>query len=417
MDIPRPSDRRAKRFRRIAYGSWLFLLLGGTTLGLSHLRPAPPTVDRATIYTDTVKRGEMIREVRGIGTLVPVDIRWIAAQSSARVDKIILQSGATVKPDSVILELSDPQLQRDVLDAEYAYKAAEADLANLNAQLANNLMTQKSAAAVIESDYQQAKLQAEADRQLASQGLSANIVAEQSAIAAQQLGIREKLTQEQFSVTDDAAKAQVAAQQAHLEQQRVLYELKARQLDALHVRAGLTGVLSAVSVEIGQQVTPGTNLVRVADPTHLKATVQIPETQAKDVVIGQRASIDTHNGVVQGHVIRIDAAVVNGTVAVDVNLDGAQPAGERPDLSVDGTIQIDDLKSVLYVGRPVNGQENGTVGLFKLVDGDGEAVRTSVKLGRDSVNTIEVLQGLDVGDEVILSDMSAWDGFDRIRLR
>jgi HlyD family secretion protein len=305
MDIPRPSNTREKKMRRIAYGTSAFLLLGSVTLGVSRLRPAPPTVDRAAIYTDTVKRGEMIREVRGIGTLVAVDIRWIAAQSSARVDKIILQSGASVRPDSVILELSDPQLQRDVLDAEYAYKAAEADLANLKAQLANDLMKQKSAAAVIESDYQQAKLQAQADQQLASQGLEAKIPAEKSTVAAEQLGIREKLAQEQFTVADDAAKAQVVARQAHLEQQRVLYELKKSQLDALHVRGGLTGVLSAVSVEIGQQVTPGTNLVRVADPTHLKATVQIPETQAKDVVIGQKASVDTHNGVAEGHVIRM----------------------------------------------------------------------------------------------------------------
>ncbi len=403
--------------RRIAYGTSAFLLLGGATLGVSRLRPAPPSIDRATIYADTVKRGEMIREVRGIGTLVPVDIRWIPAQSSARVDKIILQSGASVKSESVILELSDPQLQRDVLDAEYAYKAAEADLANLKAQLANDLMMQKSAAAVIESDYQQAKLQAEADRELASHGLEAKILAEKSTVATEQLDVREKLAQEQFTVADDAAKAKVAVQQAHLEQQRVLYELKKSQLDALHVRAGLAGVLSAVSVEIGQQVTPGTNLVRVADPTHLKATVQIPETQAKDVLIGQRATVDSHNGVAQGHVMRIDAAVVSGTVAVDVSLDGPQPPGERPDLSVDGTIEIDDLKNVLYVGRPVNGQENGTIGLFKLIDGDGEAVRTSVKLGRDSMNTIEVVEGLNVGDKVILSDMSAWDSFDRIRLR
>lgn len=417
MDIPRPSNSLQKKIRRIAYGTMSVLVLGGATLGVSRLRPAPPAVDRATIYTDTVKRGEMIREVRGIGTLVPVDIRWIAAQSSARVDKIILQSGASVKPDSVILELSDPQLQRDVLDAEYAYKAAEADLVNLKAQLANDLMTQKSAAAVIESDYQQAKLQAAADRQLASQGLEANLLAEKSAVAADQLDVREKLAQEQFTVADDAAKARVAAQQAHLEQQRVQYELKKSQLDSLHVRAGLTGVLSAVPVEIGQQVTPGTNLVRVADPAHLKATVEIPETQAKDVAIGQKASIDTHNGVAQGHVIRVDAAVVSGTVAVDVSLDGTQPPGERPDLSVDGTIQIDDLRDVLYVGRPVNGRENGTIGIFKLLDGDGDAVRTSVKLGRDSVNTIEIVQGLNVGDKVILSDMSVWDGFERVRLR
>jgi HlyD family secretion protein len=417
MDIPRPSNVRRKKIRRIAYGSSTFLLLSGATFGLSRLRPAPPTVDRTTIYTDTVKRGEMLREVRGLGSLVPVDIRWIPAQTSARVDRIVLQSGAIVKPNSVILELSDPQLQRDALDAQYAYKAAEADLTNLKAQLANDLMMQKSAAAVIESDYQQAKLQAEADRQLASEGLGANILAEKSTVAANQLGVRENLAQEQFNVADDAAKAQVAAQQAHLEQQRVQYELKKSQLDALHVRAGLSGVLSAVSVEIGQQVTAGTNLVRVADPTHLKATIQIPETQAKDVLIGQKASVDTHNGVAEGHVIRIDAAVVNGTVAVDVNLDGTQPHGERPDLSVDGTIQIDDLKDVLYVGRPVNGQENGTIGIFKLVNGDGDAVRTNVKLGRDSVNTIEVLHGLSVGDRVILSDMSAWDSFDRIRLR
>jgi HlyD family secretion protein len=417
MDIPRPSSAREKKMRRIAYGTSAFLLLGGATLGVSRLRPAPPSIDRATIYTDTVRRGEMIREVRGIGTLVPVDIRWIAAQSSARVDRLILQSGASVKPDSVILELSDPQLQRDVLDAEYAYKAAEADLANLKAQLANDLMTQKSAAAVIESDYQQAKLQAEADRELASQGLEAKILAEKSTVATEQLDVREKLAQEQFTVADEAAKAKVAAQQAHLEQQRVLYELKKSQLDALHVRAGLAGVLSAVSVEIGQQVTPGTNLVRVADPTQLKATVQIPETQAKDVLIGQRATVDSHNGVAQGHVIRIDAAVVSGTVAVDVSLDGPQPPGERPDLGVEGTIEIDDLKNVLYVGRPVNGQENSTIGLFKFINGDGEAVRTSVKLGRDSVNTIEVVEGLNVGDKVILSDMSAWDGFGRVRLR
>ena len=417
MDIQRPSNLRAKRIRQITSGTVTLIFLGGATLGLSRLRPAPPTIDRATVWVDTVKRGEMLREVRGLGALVPVDIRWIPAQSSARVEKIILQSGATVKPDSVILELSDPQLQRDVLDAEYAYKAAEADLANLKAQLANDLMTQKSAAAVIESDYQQAKLQAEADRQLASQGLGANILAQKSTVAADQLGIREKLAQEQFTVADDAARAQVAAQQAHLEQQHVQYELKRSQLDALHVRAGLSGVLSAVSVEIGQQVMPGTNLVRVADPTHLKATIQIPETQAKDVLIGQKASVDTHNGVAQGHVIRVDAAVVNGTVAVDVSLDGAQQPGERPDLSVDGTIEIDDLKDVLYVGRPANGQKNGSIGIFKLVDGDRDAVRTNVKLGRDSVNTIEVLQGLNVGDKVILSDMSAWDSFDRVRLR
>jgi len=392
------------------------VIFGGTTLGLSHLRAAPPAVDRETVWVDTVKRGEMLVEVRGLGTLVPVDIRWIPAQSAARVENIVLQSGAPVKPDSVIVELSDPELKRDALDAEYAYKAAQADLANLKVQLANSLMAQKSAAADVESEYQQAKLQADADKELSSLGLLAALISKKSTVAADQLAIKEQLAQEQLRIADDAAKAQIAAQQAHLDQQRVLTELKKSQVDALKVRAGLNGVLSAVSIEVGQQVAQGTNLVRVADPSRLKAMIQIPETQAKDVTVGQKASIDTHNGIVGGHVTRVDAAVVNGTVAVDVALDGAEPPGARPDLSVDGTIQIEDLRDIVYVGRPVNGQPDATVAIFKLVD-DAEAVRVNVKLGRAAVNTIEVTQGLNVGDKVILSDMSAWDSYDRIQLR
>jgi HlyD family secretion protein len=345
-----------------------------------------------------------------------VDIRWIPAQTSARVDRIVLQSGAIVKPDSVVLELSDPQLQHDALDAEYAYKASEADLANLKVQLDNNLMTQKSAAADIESQYVQAKLQADADLQLVNQGLQPQITAKKSAVAVEQLAIRENLAKEQLKIADDAAKAQVAAQQAHLDQQRVLSELKQSQLDSLHVRAGLNGVLSAVSVDVGQQVTPGTNLVRVADPSHLKATIQIPETQAKDIEIGQKASIDTHNGIGEGHVTRIDAAVVNGTVAVDVIFDGQQPQGARPDLSVDGTIEIERLANILYVGRPVQGQPDSSVGLFKLSADGTEAERVTVQLGRTSVNTIEIVKGLKLGDQVILSDMSAWDAYDHVRL-
>jgi HlyD family secretion protein len=423
MDIQRPSNARAKNIRRIAYGTAGLILIGGVTLALARLRPAPPSVDRSTVWIDTVRRGEMVREVRGFGTLVPVDIRWIAAQSSARVDRIVLQSGAAVKPGTVILELSDPQLQRDALDAEYGYKAAEADLANLKVQLANSLMAQKSVAADIESQYQQAKVQADADKELADEGLTPRLTAKKSAVEVEQLGIREKIAQEQVRIAGDAANAQIAAQEAHLDQQRVLTDLKKSQEDALHVRAGLSGVLSAVSVEAGQQVAPGTNLVRVADPSQLKATIQIPETQAKDVAIGQRAFIDTHTGDggansrgIAGHVTRIDAAVVNGTVAVDVAFDGPQPAGARPDLSVDGTIELEDLKDILYVGRPVNGQSDGTVGIFRLVD-DGDAARVNVKLGRSSVNTIEVLQGLNVGDKVILSDMSAWDNSERVRLK
>ena len=416
MDIARPDLARKKRLRLLLYSAAALVILLFIILGAYRLKPAAPLVERSTVWLDSVHRGEMLRNVRGLGTLVPVDIRWIAAQTSARVDQIVLQSGAGVKRDSVILELTDTQLQRDALDAEYAYKAAQADLANLKVQLANNLMAQKSTAADVESQYQQAKLQADVDKQLFDQGLQSNVISKKSTVAAEQLAIKQELVQEQLKIASDAAAAQVAAQEAHLEQQHVLYELKKGQVDALHVRAGLNGVLSAVSVEVGQQVAPGTNLVRVADPSRLKATIQIPETQAKDVQIGQKASIDTHNGVVQGHVTRVDAAVVNGTVAVDVVFDGPQPPGARPDLSVDGTIEIERLPDILYVGRPVQGQPNSTVGLFRLAQDGKEATRVRVELGRSSVNTIEIVRGLQVGDQVILSDMSAWDAYDRVRL-
>ena len=417
MDIARPDLARKKKVRLVVYGAVMVAAVPALTIAVSRLKPAPPSVERSAVFVDTVRGGEMLRDVRGIGTLVPVDVRWIPAQSSARVDKIVLQSGAMVKPDSIILELSDPQLELDATNAEYAYKAARADLTNLKVQLSNGLMAQKSTAADIESEYQQAKMQADVDRQLGEEGIQAALTAKKSAVIAEQLGIKEELVQEQLKIAGDAAKAQIAAQEAHLEQQRVLYELKKRQLDALHVRAGLNGVLSAVSVEVGQQVAQGTNLVRVADPSHLKATVQIPETQAKDVAIGQKATIDTHNGTAEGHVTRVDAAVVNGTVAVDVSFNGPLPLGARPDLSVDGTIELERLPNILYVGRPVQGQPNSTIGLFRVLAGTTEAVRVKVELGRTSVTSVEVLHGLKIGDQVILSDMSAWDSSDRIRLQ
>jgi len=416
MDIARPQEKRKKRVRQIVYVSVALLVAVGITGALSRLKPATPEVDHSTIWTDTVKRGPMVRDVAGLGTLVPVDIRWIPAQTSARVDKILLQSGAIVKQESVILELSGPQLQHDALDAEYAYKAAESDFANLKVQLANSLMAQKSAAADVENLYQQAKLQADLDKQLSDRGMQATVISQKSSVAAEELGKKEDLVQQQLKIAGDAAQAQIAAAEAHLQQQRVLYELKKQQLEALHVRAGLNGMLSAVPVEVGQQVAPGTNLVRVVDPTHLKATIQIPETQAKDIQIGQLASIDTHNGIVKGHVTRIDAAVVNGTVAVDISLDGPLPPGARPDLSVDGTIELERLPNILYVGRPVRAQPNSTVELFKLVDSGKQAVRVKVQLGRSSVNSIEVVRGLETGDQVILSDMSVWSTYDRVRL-
>jgi HlyD family secretion protein len=417
MDIQRPSNARAKKIRRIAYGTVAVILIAGVTLGLSRLRPAAPTVDAATIWPDTVKRGPMLREVRGLGTLIPEDIRWIPAQTDSRVDRIVLRPGAIVKADSIILELSNLELQRDALDAEYQLKGAEADYENLKVQLSSDLLNQRATTAAVRSDYEQAKLQHEVDDQLQKQGLAADVTAKLSKVRAEQLAIRAQLEDERTKNAEETAKTRLAAQQARVEQQKALYNLRRSQLEALHVRAGINGVLQLVPVEVGQRVTPGTNIARVADPKKLKAEIKIAETQAKDVAIGQKAAIDTRNGVVAGRVSRIDPSVQNGTVTVDVAIDDPLPQGARPDLSVDGTIELENLKDVLYVGRPVHGQADSTIGLFKIASDGSEAVRVNVKLGRSSVTTIEVVQGLQVGDKVILSDMSAVDNFDRIRLK
>jgi HlyD family secretion protein len=417
MDILRPDNSRAKKIKRIVYAVLAILLTGGVTIGVSRLRPAPPTVDRATVWTDEVKRGSMLLEVHGLGTLIPEDIRWIPAQTNSTVQRIVLRPGAIVHPNSIILELNDPQLQRDLLDAQYLLKGAQADYANLKVQVNSQLMNQKSTEASVRSDYEQAKIQHEVDDKLAKEGIGSDVTAKLSKVKEEQLAIRLQLETERTRVTTDSATAQLAAQEAKVEQQQALYNLKRSQYDALHVRAGIEGVLQLVPVEEGQQVAPGANLARVADPRKLKAEIKIAETQAKDVVIGQKASIDTRNGVVPGRVSRIDPSVQNGTVTVDVAITGPLPEGARADLSVDGTIEIENLNNVLYVGRPVNGQSGSTIGLFKLVDDGSEAARVNVKLGKTSVNTVEILQGLQPGDKVILSDMSQWDKFDRVRLR
>ena len=417
MDIQRPSNARAKRIRRIIYAAIALVSITGVTYGVTRLRPAAPAVDKATIWTDEVKRGPMIRDVRGIGTLVPVDIRWIPAQTDSRVDRIVLHPGAIVKPDSIILELSDPILQRETLDAEYQLKAAQADLENLKVQINSELLNQKSFTATVRSDYEQAKLQHEVDEKLRAEGIGAEVTAKLSKVKAEQLAIRLKLEEDRTKNAEDSAAARVQAQQSHVDQQRALYDLKRSELDSLHVRAGIEGVLQLVPVDVGQHVTPSTNLARVADPKHLKAEIKIPETQAKDITIGQPATVDTRNGILKGQVSRIDPSVQNGTVTVDVLFTEPLPNGARPDLSVDGTIELENLKDVLYVGRPVHGQSESTIGLFKMVEDGSEGLRVSVKLGKSSVNAVEILQGLKVGDKVILSDMSAWDAFDRVRLR
>ncbi len=417
MDIQRPSNARAKKIRRIAYGTIALILIGGVTYGLSKLKPAAPYVDPGTVWSDTVKRGPMLREVRGLGTLVPEDIRWIASQTDAHVDKWVLRPPAIVKPDSIIMELSDPTVQKDAVDAQYQLKGAEADHENLKVQVNSDLMSQKATEASVRSDYEQARIQHDTDEKLVKEGLTSQLIEQQSRVKAEQLAIRLQLEAERTKIASDSANAKLAAQQAKVEQMKALYGLKKSQLEGLHVRAGIDGVLQLVPVDVGQHVTPGMNLARVADPKKLRAEVKIAETQAKDVVPGQKATIDTRNGIVNGHVSRVDPSVINGTVTVDVTIDDPLPPGARPDLSVDGTITLENLKDVLFVGRPVHGQSDSTIGIFKLTEDGSEATRVNVKLGRSSVNTIEILDGLKVGDKVILSDMSAWDIFDRVRLK
>lgn len=417
MDIQRASNASAKKLRLVVYVAIAVMSVAGVTYGVSHLRPAAPAVDKGTVWTDAVKRGPMLREVRGIGSLVPEDIRWIPSQTDSRVDRIVVHPGAIVQPSSVILELSNPELQRDVLDSEYQLKAAQADYENLKVTLSSELLNQKSATASVRSEFEQARIQHEVDEKLRAEGLGTDVTAKLSKVKLEQLGIRLKLEEDRTENSADSAKARLMAQQSRVDQQKALYNLKHSELEALHVRAGIQGVLQVVPVEVGQHVTPGTNLARVADPKKLKAEIKIAETQAKDIAIGQHATIDTRNGVVKGAVSRIDPSVQNGTVTVDVQITDPLPNGARPDLSVDGTIELENLPDVLYVGRPVHGQSDSTIGLFKLVDDGSEAIRISVKLGRSSVSTIEVLDGLKPGDRVILSDMSAWDAVDRVRLR
>jgi HlyD family secretion protein len=416
MDIPRPGVARQKRIRRTLYGAMAAFVILLITLGLSRLKPAAPTVERATVWIDQVKRGPMLRQVRGLGTLVPEEIRWIPALTPGRVERIVTLPGTELTPDTVILELSNPELELEALDAESQLRGAEAQRIELKVRLRSQHLDQQAAAARVQAEYNQAKLRADADELLAQQGLLAEINYKVSRGTADELANRHRIEQERLAIAEEAINAQIMVQEAQVEQRRAFARLKRSQVQALRVRGGLAGMLQQVGVEVGQQVTPGTNLARVAQPEKLKAVIRIAETQAKDVQIGQVAAIDTRNGVVPGSVSRIDPAVQNGTVTVDVALKGELPKGARPDLTVDGTIELERLEDVLYVGRPAQGQPESLVGLFRLGEDTGEASRVKVKLGRASVNTIEVVEGLKQGDQVILSDTSAWDAFDRIRL-
>ena len=417
VDIARPSSVvKKKKIRRTIYATAAAVVVLLITVGVSRLKPAAPSVDRAAVWIDTVKRGPMLRLVRGSGTLVPEEIRWVNTTTSGRVERIVLRPGATVAPGTVILELSNPELQQSVTEGQLSYASAQANFNNRKTELESGLLSQQADVAGVKSQYEDAVLQLEAQEKLFKDGLISEIQVKQSRSREAELKNRLSIAEKRLEMAREGVKSQLAPQAAAVDQSRAAYQLRVSQLENLRVKSNMHGILQQVPVEVGSQVGPGTNLARVADPLKLKAEVRIAETQTKDIRIGQAAEVDTRNGIIKGRVSRIDPAATGGTVGVDITLLEALPAGARPDLSVDGTITLEKLDDVLFVGRPAFGQEHSTVMLFKLIGDTGEAQRVQVKLGRSSVNQIEITEGLQPGDQVILSDMSAQDSYDRIRL-
>ena len=416
MDIRRDDLKVKKRRKQWITGAVIALLVLAATLGAARLKPAAPLVERSSVWLDTVKRGEMLREVRGPGTLVPKEIRWVTAETAAHVERIVVKPGAQVQADTVLLELSNPEVQEQLAGAQSAVAAARADNAAKKMSLENQVLDQKANFAQVRSDYESARLEAEAKKSLAEKGVIPQIQYRQIELTAEQRKVRLEIETERVVKFQETVRAQLDADRARLSQLETTLALRQRQVDALKVRAGTAGVLQQVPVQEGQQVAAGTNLARVARPDVLRAELRIAETQAKDLLLGQGVKVDTRNGIVDGKVERIDPAVQNGTVQVDVDLTGDLPPGARPDLSVEGTIQIERLDNVVFVGRPAFGQPNSDVRLFKLNAADGIAERVPVHLGRSSVNLIEITRGLNPGDQVVLSDTSAWDAYDRIRL-
>ena len=416
MDIARPDIARAKKIRRIVYATGFAVVILLITVGVSRLEPAAPRVDKDTVYMDTVERGEMLRNVRGTGTLVPEQLRWITPITNGTVERLVLRPGATVRPDTVVIELSNPELEQQALETRLQLDAALARYESRRVELRSQELTQQASLKMVESELSQAEYEAELDEKLFKDNLVSELQVRQKQSRVSELRIRQEIEQQRLAIQADSTKATLAAEQADVDRLRTMYQLRQSQVADLQVTAGITGVLQQVEVEEGASVTPGTNLARVGDPTRLMAQLRIAETQARDIVEGQPAAVDTRNGVIPGHVIRIDPSVQQGTVTVDVALDGELPRGARPDLTVDGTIELERLENVIYVGRPVFGQEQSVVILFKLDPNSDDAVRTRVSLGRASVSFIEVLDGLQPGDQVVLSDMSQWDSFDRVRL-
>lgn len=413
MDVPREATRRRRPYVLALLGG---LGLVGITVGLGRLADAPPSVERSAVWIDTVRYGELLRQVSGPGTLVPEEIRWVTATTVGRVERIHLEPGSKVERDTLLVELSNPDLELEALKAERQLKIAEADLANLRATMDIERLTQKSVIASVRIEHREAKRRAEAEARLAEAEIVGALEYARTMEREEELAGRLEIEQERARILDEAVEARGAAQDAQVERLRDLARFQAEQVESLRVRAGLDGVLQELPLEVGQRVSPGTLLAKVVQPDRLKAELRIPEAQAKEVQHGQQVQVDTHNGIVPGHVVRIDPAVQRGTVKVDVALDGELPRGARPDLSVDGRIELERLRDVLYTGRPAFGRSNSRISLFKLAAGGSTATRVVVSLGGSSVSEIEILEGLEEGDRVILSDMSEWDGADRIEL-
>lgn len=416
MDVPRKGAKRARIIKRSIAIIVVLIAIPLITVGLNRLKPAAPNVERSSVWMDTVKRGPMLRQVRGLGTLVPEEILWIPAVQDGRVEKLQLRPGAQVNKNSVIMELSNPELALAMNDAEWQVKIAEANYADLKVKLETSQLEQRARTAQLESEFTKARLQYDRDSKLIQEGLTSDLTVQLSKASAEELKKRFEIEEKRLAISGDSIEAQLASQRVTIEKLKAAYQLKKEQVEGLKIRAGTEGVLQEMTLQVGQRVTPGTILAKVAQPQKLKAELKIAETQAKDILIGQLAVIDTRNGTVDGRVSRIDPAVVNGTVTVDVRIEGKLPDGARPDLSVDGTVEIERLNEVVFVGRPVFGQANSLVTLFKFDPATKEANRVQVKLGRSSVNTIEILEGLTVGDQVVLSDMSAWDAHNRIKV-
>ena len=417
MDVVRPPEiAQQRKRRRIIIGGAVLLLVAVTTVALARLKPAAPTVEGGGLWIDSVKRGTMLRQVRGVGVLVPDEIRWITALTDGRVERVLVQPGTAVEAETVLLELSNPQTEQAALIADLDLRTALAQYEVLKADLARDLLAQRVTAATVSADAAQAAMDADANEAMAKNGFIPNIVLRQSKLRAETALARKKMEEERLDNTEKTLAVKLDVQQAEVERRKTMAALRRSEATGLRIRAGVAGVLQEVPVQVGQRIGPGTNLARVVDPTRLKAQLQVAETQVKDVLIGQKADVDTRNGVTKGRVFRIDPAARNGTVTVDVALDGGLPRGARPDMSVDGTIELERLDNIMYVGRPAFGQDQAKVSLFKLSADRSTATLIPVELGRSSVNTIEVIRGLAVGDCVVLSDMSQWDGYDRLRL-